>query len=895
MSAQTAPKEVFLSYAEADKDLGLELEEHLSVLRREGVITTWHKGQIGAGSDTSQERGEHLSKASVIVLLLSAGFVASEACYEVEMQQALARHQAGETWVILVLLRPMDTWQNTPLGSLQTLPSNGIPVTMWSDRHAAFADVAQGIRSVLQDGTLPATATPPSPLPGVWNIPYARNPFFTGRDELLTRLATTLKVGQATALSQAQAISGLGGIGKTQIAVEYAYQHRDEYEVVLWVLADTRESLVSGYIAIAKLLNLAEKDEQDQAVIIEAVKNWLQTHDSWLLILDNADDLKQAYDFLPPTFGGHLLLTTRAYATGTRAGRLEVEVMPPEVGALFLLRRAKLVGPGASLNDAAASDVVTARAICEELAGLPLALDQAGAFIEESQCSLWDYQQRYRKRRAALLQRRGELVNDHPEPVATTWSLSFEKVEKKSPVAADLLRLCAFLHPDAIPVELIIGGAAHLGPLLARVAEDEMALDDAIVTLGVYSLIRREALGKTLSLHRLVQTVQRDAMDEEMRHLWTGRAVFAVHAVFPEVEFSTWPQCERYLPHALLCAELIEQEHLTLLEGANLLSRIGSYLQTRGQYSEAESVKEQALLIYEQQLGKDHPDVANSLNNLAELYRAQGRYEKAEPLFQRALAICEQVYGPEHPAVAIILNNLALLYDHQGKYEMAEPLFQRALSIRERKLGAMHPLTASSLNNLAFLYNHQGKYEMAEPLFQRALAVDERELGAMHPNTAMDLNNLAALYYARGKYEMVEPLFQRALAIDENAYGLEHPEVATDLNNLAALYGHQGKYEMAEPLYQRALSIRERKLGAMHPDAANSLHNLATLYHEQGKYDEAEPLFKRALLVLQQTLGETHPNSQTVRQWYVSLLRKMGRDSEADLVEAGGGVPDEMD
>lgn len=216
MSAQTGPKEVFLSYAPEDESLCLELEKHLSLLKREGLITTWHKGQIGAGKDLDNEIGEHLSTSSVIVLLLSANFTASDTCYGTEMQRAVERHEAGDAYVIPLMLRPMDSWQNTPFGRLASLPGNGVPVTLWPDAHAAWASVAQGIRSVVQNGKLPPVVVSPA-LPPIWNIPYSRNPFFTGRDELLRSLSTALKTGQAMALSQAQAISGLGGIVRHEV------------------------------------------------------------------------------------------------------------------------------------------------------------------------------------------------------------------------------------------------------------------------------------------------------------------------------------------------------------------------------------------------------------------------------------------------------------------------------------------------------------------------------------------------------------------------------------------------------------------------------------------------------------------------------------------------------
>jgi hypothetical protein len=302
----------------------------------------------------------------------------------------------------------------------------------------------------------PASVAFPGSLPAIWNIPFARNPFFTGREDLLERLHTQLQTTQTAALSQPQAISGLGGIGKTQLAIEYAYRYRSEYQAVLWVRADTTEALNASYTEIARLLQLPQKDAQEQEVIVQAVKDWLRSRGGWLLILDNADDLALVQAFVPPACPGRLLLTTRAQILGKLARRLDVETLDVEVGALLLLRRADLVTSDAPLDSASPSDRAIAMTLTEELGGLPLALDQAGAYIEETQCSLADYHQQYQTRRAELLAHRGQLIDDHPEPVATTWSLSFAKVEAANATAAELLRACAFLAPDAIPEELLV-------------------------------------------------------------------------------------------------------------------------------------------------------------------------------------------------------------------------------------------------------------------------------------------------------------------------------------------------------------------------------------------------------------------------------------------------------
>src|SRR5450755_2730787 len=784
VSAKEERKDFFISYTGKDSQWAQWIAFELEAAHYTTIIQAW---DIRPGSNFVAEMDEAAWRTERTMLVLSEAYLTSDFAFS-EWAAAFRDDPRGKQGKVL----PVRIQHCRVEGLLGPI---GYIDLVDLDEQRAREKLLAGIKrerakptsvpfptAPVPSGPLLERPTFPGSLPPIWNVPYPQNLLFTGREELLTPLATTLHTDQPTALSQPQAISGLGGIGKTQLALEYAYQHRQEYQAVLWAQADTRENLISSYLTIAALLNLPEKSEQESARVIAAVKAWLQRNTGWLLILDNADDLTLARDFLPPSPGGHVLLTTRAQATGRFARYLEIDILSTELGALFLLRRAGKLAPDAPLEQAKIAKQVYAKEICEELGGLPLALDQAGAYIEETQCNLSDYQQRYQTRRARLLQRRGGLVPDHPDSVATTWSLAFEKVEQANPAAADLLRLCAYLAPDAIPEEIITRGAAHLGPLLEPVASDPTDLDEAIAALGTYSLMRRDATEKTLSMHRLVQAVLKDQMNTQDRKLWAQQAVRAVNAAFPKVEHQNWPQCNQLLPHALLCAELIAQEQMNAPEAARLLNQTGDYL------------------------------------------NARARYTEAEPLYVRALAICEQQVGPQHPTTATSLNNLALLYDNQGKYEQAEPLYQRALSIYEQQVGPLHPDTAQSLNNLALLYNNQGKYEQAEPLYQRALAINEQQVGPQHPRTATSLNNLAELYRAQGKDEQAEPLLQRALSIHERQLGPQHPDTASSLNNLAGLYQDQGKDEQAEPLYVRALAIHEQQVGPHHPDTATSLN-----------------------------------------------------------------------
>ncbi len=866
------PIKSLLLFADEDEAWRTVLLKHLSGLKSEGRITLWDVSQILPGTDHVAALRQHLLSASLILLLVSAACLTS---HDREIEEASRRQKRGKVLVIPILLHPVD-WQNSRLAHLQPTPRSGEPITMQPNPEAAFVEAVAGIRRALAGIEQLATGTRVSTFPAIWNIPYPRNAVFTGRNELLERLAIGFKTGQV------QAISGLGGTGKTQIAIEYAYRHGQEYECIFWLRAATHDQWMSDVIVIADLIQLPERNEQDQQMIIEAVKQWLALHAKWLLVFDNADDLQLVSQFLPARSNGHVLLTTQAQALRRIARKVAVDVMTPEEGALFLLRRANIIEPDAELSSINETDRAQARAISEMLGSLPLALDQAGAYIEETASSLSDYISLYKTERAQLLRERGSFAIDHPESVVTTWQLSFEKIAATNPAAGDLLRFFAHLAPDAIPEEILTEGAPELGPALQSTALNVFSLNAALRELLGYSLIRRNPNAKTLAMHRLVQAVLKDEMDEPTQRLWAERVVRAVNRAFPNSEFSTWQRCQRCLPHALACADLIDQWTLAFPEAARLLHQTGHYLYERGRYSEAEPLYLRALTIRERVLGPMHPDVAAILHDLAVLSYQQGKYPEAETLYQRALVLQEQTLGPQHPDFAKTLNRLGDLYRAQGKYQDSEQFYQRALRIREQVLGPSHPDVARSLDDLAILYHDQGRYEQAEPLYQRALAIREQALGPLHPDVAATLNDLASLYDEQKKYVQAEPLYQQALATREQILGPHHPDIATTLNNLAGLYIHQSNYDQAIPLLEQALAIREEILGTQHPRVANSQSNLASLYYRRGKYEQAEPLLQRSLVTREQLLGPQHPDIAHTLINLAYLYYAQGKNPQAE-------------
>jgi tetratricopeptide (TPR) repeat protein len=415
--------------------------------------------------------------------------------------------------------------------------------------------------------------------------------------------------------------------------------------------------------------------------------------------------------------------------------------------------------------------------IARELGYLPLALEQAAAYIIAKSARFEDYLASYQRQRLTLLNKAQPRTGNYPTSVASTWALNFKEIEQ-DPVASDILQVSAFLSPDAIPLELFTGGASQLSPVLAKAlaaSQDPLVLNEALEPLTRYSLIRFDVESQTYSIHRMVQEVVKDQMGVEQQAQWAEQVVRAVEQSFPEVNYQTWTRCERFIPHVLLCAAHIDHWNMTFWEARNLLYRAGTYFVQRGQYWEAEPLRKSELVISERVLGPEHPDTLGSLNNLAILHWNQGKYEQAEPLYQPALEAKERVLGPEHPDTLSTVNNLAVLYRKQGKGEQSEQLYQRALEARERVLGPEHPDTAQSLYNLAILYSNQGKYEEAEHLYLQALAIDQKVYGQDHPEVATELSSLANLYSDHGTYEQAEPLYQRALAIREQVFGSDHP------------------------------------------------------------------------------------------------------------------------
>lgn len=710
-----------------------------------------------------------------------------------------------------------------------------------------------------------------------WVVPSAlRTQFFTGRETVLTTLNQRLTERRRAALS------GLGGVGKTQLALEYATRYRNEYDHgVFWVNAETVSGLTNSFAQIATALNLTAAASSDQEQMIRAALEWFGAHDGWLLIFDNVESAEHVRRFVLDANEGHVLITSResVFQELGIARALEVRDLAADEAVQFLLKR---TGRESTDN---AGEAASAAELAGELGNLPLALEQAAAYITETAATFAEYLSAFRKRRIRLLDRaRAALSHDS---VAVTWGANFEAIESSSPAAANVLRVSSLLAPDAIPFELFLKGAQRLGGPIAAAIPDEddiLSMRELLRPLSHYSLIRTDEAVQTFGLHRLVQEIVRAALGDGGGRVHASQAIELLNAAFPEPAFAVWAQCDRLIPHVVAIMSWIDEYDIRPEAAGRLLTIAGRFLFDRGRYTEAEPMAESALSIRERLLGPDHPDVAATLNVMAVVNLLQGRYAKAQSCHERALAIRERALGPDHTDVAATLSNLANVHFTCGRYSQAARLYQRAFDILERTLGPDHPGLANTINNLAETNNEMGLYKEALPLHKRALALRERALGPDHPHVALSLRNLGKSHWALGGYEEASEFHERALEIRERVLGPNHSDVAESLRNVALARMRQDQTAEALTLYDRALAINERSFGTNHPDYAESLADIADVHRKEGRYSEAEQLCGRALTILQSAYGGSHPAVARVLYALADLAAKRGATEDAEAL-----------
>ncbi len=669
-----------------------------------------------------------------------------------------------------------------------------------------------------------------------------------GREGLLADLDTQL-AGEVDQQPRIVALYGLGGAGKTSVAVEYAHRHLGELGLAWQFPAEDATVMSAGFAELAAQLGAPDLPRsRDQAASVHAVL--AASPDEWLLVFDNAPDRAAVEAFLPPAGPGRVLVTSQS-AVWPPGWAVEVRVLDTQAAAEFLVTRA---------GDA---DQQAARELATQLGGLPLALEQAAAYIQATGTTLARYLSVFRDRRADLLAR-GEAAG-HPADVAATLGLALSRLAEQAPAAAGLLRLLACLAPEPVPLPLLLADAQAAGKLAPDVAAtvgpllgDPVAAGDAVAALRRYSLVTPAGDGLVL-VHRLVQAITRAQVSAEVAGEWEQAAAALVEAAVPaDNELpATWPVYAVLLPHARAVLDLTSGGMSRI---AQSLGHSGSYLAARDLFQLIADAHRD-----DDAYGPEHPDTLTARANLARRTGEAGDAAGARDQFAGLLPVRERVSGAENPDTLTDRANLAYWTGMAGDAGGARDQHAVLLPILERVLGAEHPHTLTTRSNLARWIGLAGDAAAARDQYAVLLPIEERVLGAEHPNTLTTRSNLAYTTGKAGDAAAARDQYAVLLPILERVLGAEHPNTLTARSNLGLWTGEAGDAAGARDQFAVLVPIFEQVLGPRHPRTLTARGNLASWTGEAGDAAGARDQFEVLLPIEKRVLGAEHPNTLTTR------------------------------
>ena len=623
-------------------------------------------------------------------------------------------------------------------------------------------------------------------------IPFSQNDHFVGRESQLAELEARLFTGKQTTM---MAITGPGGTGKSQLALELAYQTRrkDKNCSVFWIDASNVDGLYQSYASIAQKLDIPGWADE-KADIRQIVKLHLSRKDSrqWLLIFDNVDridlgssrmPIAQAanlIDYLPQSKLCSIIFTTTNSDITERLELqkiIELGEMTPDVARRTLQNYLK--------TPVLESEQQEARLLLDELSYLPLAIVQAAAYINTRNTTLGYYRlqllrQKEEARKRSRIPSEGRLQEyGTTGPVATTLLISMDQIRGSDPLAAEYLFLAASVDRKDIPLDLLEA------PSPQREA--------TIKVLNSYALVTRRPAKSALDIHQLVHSALRGWLQKQERmEQWTQHAIARLLRVFPDDNHGNRSKWRRLLPHAryTLSHDVPKEDGWDRIA---LARKCALALSSDGRYNESEELFVQVMETRKRVLGEEHPDTLSSIANLASTYRNQGRWKEAEELFVQVMEMRKRVLGEEHPDTLSSMANLASTYRNQGRWKEAEELEVQVMETRKRVLGEEHPDTLSSMANLASTFWNQGRWKEAEELFVQVMKTRKRVLGEEHPDMLTSMANLAATYRNQGRWKEAEELEVQVMETSSRVLGEEHPDTLSNIANLVATYRNQGR------------------------------------------------------------------------------------------------------
>ncbi|MFJ3673949.1 FxSxx-COOH system tetratricopeptide repeat protein [Streptomyces sp. NPDC090106] len=681
----------------------------------------------------------------------------------------------------------------------------------------------------------------PGTLPRIWDLP-SRNAAFTGRDSTLVHLREALASGRRVAV---QALYGRGGVGKTQLAIEYAYRFAGAYESAGWIPSED-PALIPDQLAQFAVEIGAAPEGTPAPVAVRKLLAELRTRPHWLIVFDNAEDPTTLAPFLPGG-PGHVLITSRNPNWNSHAVPLDIDTLS-RTESIALLR-----AQGAQLSDADADHIAAA------LDDLPLALAQAAALLTGG-LSAADLKEELAANTAAVLAA-GPPPAHYPVSLAAQVQLTAAHLHQDHPGAHTLLLALALLAPEPFP---LTSCARHLpdqaSTLLADVLASKLTVGTALQSIARHGLARVQ--DGTVQLHRLTQAVLTHHLTPDQHDTVAAGTEALLTAAHPgragEPQF--WPAWQALLPHALAA----DPAQLTTEKGRGVVREACWYLMDRGQPAPA---RERLQVLYDtwrRQLGPDHDDTLAAAHSLARAFDDTLDRERARALDEDTLARRWRLYGEEHPDTLVSARHLAVRLWALGRYQEAVTLDEKTLEVQRRVRGAEHPHTLTTATGLAVELAAVGRVEEALVLEEETLGVQRRVLGAEHPDTLLTASNLAVRLAQVGRVGDALVLGEETLEVQRRVVGVEHPRTLATASNLVNRLADVGRVGEALVLAEETLGVQRRVVGPEHPDTLSAASNLAVRLGEVGRVEEALVLGEETLEVRRRVLGPDHPDTLTL-------------------------------
>ena len=875
---------IFVSYTAADKSWAEWIASVLAEREHEVLIQEW---TFKHGPRVLHQVNEALETTEVTIAVLSPAYFQSKWC-RLEWQTAMDRELAIDSYRVLFMC-VRDCELPPVIAASARTELIGLSET------EAIAEIEKALSEESLNekplrtfpGVTENQSRFPGTLPPVWQLFHDRDPNFIGRDQPVLLTNNLL----AKNSSRRVVVSGYGGIGKTQFAVEYAYRYSNKYRCVWWIRAEHREMIIEDLTNLGKALGLASPNLSDRKLIVSQTLKWLRENESWLLIYDNAAHSVYLEGFLPQGAAGNTIITSRDPNWGMIASTVELDAFDRLASVEFLVTKAN------KFNTPDEADEKCADALAELLGDLPLALAQAAQYIEQTQIGLCNYLNLYKMKRLELWEEeRAPSGREHN--LATTFDLALEGVEahllgENTKICQNILCACSVLAPDNIPRELIFS------IIQIRTKEgNDILINRMLGLLRAYGLVKLTP--NSVSLHRLMQVAIKDraARNKNYEDVRGGLSIHrviddtlrAISSAYPEDSSNpeNWPQCSEILPHAFSILDHAAKNSNKSKYRSSLLNALGSYLWSRFALDQAKKIHEQAIKIDHMRLGEDDLLVADGLNRLGLVLWDFVDITGAEAVHERALEIRSSILGAKHEDVAVSLNNIAVVYWDSARTLEAKNALQQAADIMKKRIPATHSSHAIRLSNYACVVHDLGYVTEAAYAFNAAMSIltaDPESSDKARAKTT-SLSNLAharavldpmldsfkkkRLFLFLGKWrpkddylQTLDSIFDDYLKQSERVLPCHRSKFATILDNFGVLLTRARLYDKANHVFKSALKIRRKELGSIHPDVGWSLTNIGILNTYIDNHEFALSVVSEGLRIREKALGLNHPDVAT--------------------------------